>query len=250
VSFDFLAPHYRWLETLAFGDSLQRARTCWINKIARPNRTLIVGEGNGRFLCELLRVHPGIAVDCIDASREMLRRARARLLRTSPESIPHVRFLCKDILNWSPQRSYDLLVTHFVLDCFPRPELRMIVNKCAAAAEPGAFWLIADFILPPTRFARVHAQLWLWLMYSFFGITAGIKAKNIVDPHPILAGNRFVRASSTVSRAGMLRSDLYRAAISSRRPAKTRRNRGASCSPSACAIPSWDTTGKRTRIVY
>jgi SAM-dependent methyltransferase len=209
VSFDFLAPHYRWLETIAFGNALQRARTCWINKIARPNRTLIVGEGNGRFLCELLRAHPGIAVDCIDASEEMLRLAQARLLRTSPESIPHVRFLCKDILNWSPQGSYDLLVTHFVLDCFPRPELQMIVNKLAAAAEPGALWLIADFILPRNRVARGHARLWLWLMYSFFGITASIKAKNIVDPQPILAGNGFVRASSTVSRAGMLRSDLY-----------------------------------------
>jgi SAM-dependent methyltransferase len=214
VSFDFLAPHYRWLETLAFGNALQRARTCWLNKIARPNRALIVGEGNGRFLCELLRVHPGIDVDCIDASREMLRLARARLLRTSPESIPHVRFLCEDILNWSPQKSYDLLVTHFVLDCFPRPELQMIVNTFAAAAEPGAPWLIADFILPRKRFARVHARLWLGLMYTFFGITAGVKAKNIIDLHPILTENGFVRESSSFSRAGMLRSDLYCASIS------------------------------------
>jgi SAM-dependent methyltransferase len=214
VSFDFLAPHYRWLETLAFGNALQRARTCWLNKIARPNRTLIVGEGHGRFLCELLRVHPGIDVDCIEASREMLRLARARLLRTSPESIPHVRFLREDILNWSPQKSYDLLVTHFVLDCFPRPELQMIVNKLATAAEPGAPWLIADFVLPRTRLARVHARLWLRLMYIFFRITAGVKAKNIIDPHPILTENGFVPASSTLSRAGMLKSDLYWAPIS------------------------------------
>lgn len=215
MSFDFVAPHYRWLETLAFGNALQRARTCWLDQIPRPTRALIVGEGNGRFICELLRIHPGIEVDCVDASREMLRLARARLLRTSSESVPHVRFLREDILNWSPQVSYDLLVTHFVLDCFPRTELQIIVNKCAAAAEPGALWLLADFILPRNRFARVHARSWLWLMYTFFGITAGIKAKSIVDPRPILAASGFVRASSIASRGGMLRSDLYRAAITS-----------------------------------
>ena len=62
MSFDRLARPYRLLETLAFGNALQRARTFWIDKIPSPKRALIVGEGNGRFLCELLCTYPKIDV--------------------------------------------------------------------------------------------------------------------------------------------------------------------------------------------
>ena len=55
VSFDSIAPAYRTLETIAFGGALQRARVACLGEIGTPRRALIVGEGNGRFLCELLR---------------------------------------------------------------------------------------------------------------------------------------------------------------------------------------------------
>jgi hypothetical protein len=43
VSFDSIAPYYRWIETIVFGNALQRARIYWIDKIPRPGRALIVG---------------------------------------------------------------------------------------------------------------------------------------------------------------------------------------------------------------
>jgi ubiquinone/menaquinone biosynthesis C-methylase UbiE len=213
VSFDPVAPHYRWLETIAFGNALQRARTCWIDTIARPKRTLIVGEGDGRFLCELVRAYPKINVDCIDASEAMLQLARARLRRMHPESFSRVQFVREDILKWSPRKSYDLLVTHFVLDCFPGRELQAIIAKLASAAEPGAVWLIADFTTPRKRFARAHGRLWLRMMYTFFRTTAGIAANELVDPAPCLAGRGFIQIAGKLSRASMLRSDVYVAAI-------------------------------------
>ena len=209
MSFDLVAPHYRWLETIAFGNALQRARTCWIDTIARPKRTLILGEGDGRFLCELVRAYPKIDVDCIDASQAMLQLARARLRRMHPESFSRVHFIREDILQWSPQRSYDLLVTHFILDCFSGRELQAIIAKLASAAEPGAVWLIADFTIPRKRFARAHARLWLRMMYAFFRAAAGIAAKELVDPAPYLDGHGFIRDSENLSRARMLRSDVY-----------------------------------------
>jgi ubiquinone/menaquinone biosynthesis C-methylase UbiE len=215
VSFDLVAPHYRWLETIVFGNALQRARTRWIGTIARPKRTLILGEGDGRFLCELVCAYPMIDVDCIDASEAMLQLARARLRRMHPESFSRVHFFREDILKWSPQQSYDLLVTHFFLDCFPGKELQAIIAKLASAAEPGAVWLIADFTIPRKRFARAHARLWLRMMYTFFRATAGIGAKELVDPIPYLDGHGFTRASENLSRGSTLRSDVYVAAISS-----------------------------------
>ena len=216
MSFDLVAPHYRWLEAVTFGNALQRARTCWIDTIARPKRTLILGEGDGRFLCELVRAYPKIDVDCIDASEAMLQLARARLRRMRPESFSRVHFVRQDILKWSPRKSYDLLVTHFFLDCFPGREQQAIIAKLASAAEPGAVWLIADFTIPRKRLARAHARLALRMMYAFFRVTAGIAAKELVDPIPYLDGYGFTRASESLSRGSMLRSDVYVAAISAR----------------------------------
>jgi ubiquinone/menaquinone biosynthesis C-methylase UbiE len=219
VSFDLVGRHYHWLETITFGNALQRARTYWIDTIPRPRRTLILGEGDGRFLCELVRAYPKIDVDCVDASETMLQLARARLRRTHPESTSHVDFICEDILKWSPKGSYDLLVTHFFLDCFPGRELQAIIAKLARAAEPGGVWLIADFTIPRNSFARARARLWLRMMYTFFRAVAGIAATELVDPTPYLDRHGFIRDSENVSRGRMLRSDVYIAAINSRIPA-------------------------------
>jgi hypothetical protein len=85
-------------------------------------------------------------------------------------------------------------------------ELQAIIAKLASAAEPGAVWLIADFTIPQKRFARGHARVWLRMMYTFFRATAGIAAKELVDPIPYLDGYGFTRASESLSRGRMLRS--------------------------------------------
>lgn len=210
MSFDRVANSYRPLETIAFGQSLQRARVGWLETIHRSQRVLILGEGNGRFLCELLRVHPKIDIDCIDASERMLMLARARACRRHPESWPRVQFIHADIRNWSPLHSYDLIVTHFFFDCFPRDEVKAIVDKAARAAAPGAVWLLADFTIPPAGIlARAHAKFWLCMMYLFFRNAAGITANELVDPSAYLEEHNFVPISCQSSRAAMLKSELW-----------------------------------------
>jgi ubiquinone/menaquinone biosynthesis C-methylase UbiE len=212
VSFDRIAPHYRWLETISFGNALQHARTFWIDKISRPRRVLICGEGNGRFLCELLRVHSKIDIDCLDASAPMLDLARRRVLRACPESFSRVHFIHKDVRNWFPQNSYDLFVTHFFFDCFPRAEVQSIAAKIAHAAGPNAVWLISDFTVPLRgTIAQLHACAWLRIMYFFFRSTAGIAANELVDATPSLEANGFSCAAQKLSRGGMLKADLFRA---------------------------------------
>jgi ubiquinone/menaquinone biosynthesis C-methylase UbiE len=214
VSFDRIARSYRLLETIAFGQSLQRARVRWIEKIPRPRRVLILGEGNGCFLCELLRVHPKTDIDCVDASAQMLTLARTRTCQICPESWQRIQFIHADILKWSPRNSYDLIVTHFFLDCFPRDEVKAIVDKLAGAAAPGAVWLLADFTIPPAGiFSRMHARLWLRMMYGFFRCAAGITANGLVDPSPYLEANNFVPMSLQSSRAAMLKSEQRRLII-------------------------------------
>jgi ubiquinone/menaquinone biosynthesis C-methylase UbiE len=211
VSFDAVAPWYRTLERIAFGEDLQRCRVACLSEIAAPRRALIVGEGDGRFLVELLRVHPEVEVDCVDLSERMLQLARKRVGEQFGDSCGRVRLQCQDINSWSPpEREYDLVVTHFILDCFPASALVGIIKKLARAATHDATWLLADFSVPSEGIPRFHARAWLAAMYLFFRVTARIQATELIDPTPFLRAEGFSLAQQRLFRRGMLKSEIWR----------------------------------------
>ncbi|MEY2498448.1 MAG: hypothetical protein QOD12_2004 [Verrucomicrobiota bacterium] len=211
MSFDAIAPWYRALEWIAFGEQLQRCRVACLGEIAAPRRALIVGEGNGRFLFELLCEHPTVQVDCLDASERMLELARERIEQASPGYAARVRFLHEDITSWiPPEDRYDLIVTHFVLDCFREPELALIVRNLAVAATADATWLLADFSIPVDRFAPARARVWLAIMYKFFRATARIEATRLVDPTPFIEAKGFALATRHQFKDAMLKSEMWR----------------------------------------
>ena len=184
---------------------MQKARTRWIETVPPPKRVLTVGEGTGDFLRTFVRVHRNALVDCVDTSARMLQSARLHI--SGP--VNRVRFFNEDILSWTPPESYDLLVTNFVLDCFPRDELELVVGKLAGVATPGAYWLLAEFCIPKTIFARTHAKIWLATLYWFFRTTTGIRAKRLVDPTPELQANGFVCLKRSEWRLGLIKSELW-----------------------------------------
>jgi ubiquinone/menaquinone biosynthesis C-methylase UbiE len=205
LSFDSVAPHYRWLEAMAFGSALQKARVAYLDQIDVPKRALIAGEGNGRYLEALLERHPETPVDCVDTSTRMLQLARKRIGEASC-----VRFLHEDLTVWSPgEKAYDLIVTHFFLDCFNEMELEMVVAKLSRAAAERATWLLADFSIPDNGLARIHARLWLQTMYAFFRLTTGISARKLIDPSPFLQAEGFRRRRRVHWRAGLVTSQMW-----------------------------------------
>jgi ubiquinone/menaquinone biosynthesis C-methylase UbiE len=211
VSFDAVAPWYRTLERIAFGDDLQRCRMACLSEIAAPRRALIVGEGDGRFLVELLRLHPEVEVDCIDASERMLQLARERIAEQFGDGAGRVRFQHQNIISWSPpEREYDLVVTDFVLDCFSASALNDIIKKLARAATDDATWLLADFCVPRQGMPRLCARVWLAAMYLFFRIAARIQATELTDPTPFMQSHGFVLARQLLFRTGLLKSEIWR----------------------------------------
>jgi hypothetical protein len=63
-------------------------------------------------------------------------------------------------LNWMPtDETYDLIVTHFFLDCFRPDQLGHIIPRFAACATPNANWLIADFQIPARGLQRIRGRL-------------------------------------------------------------------------------------------
>lgn len=209
MSFDLLAPHYRWLEWLSAGEKLQRCRVAFLDELPSPAAVLIYGEGNGRFLAELCRRFPTAEVTVVDASARMLSLAQQRLWRAGLDDA-RVRFIHADALAWAPPAAaFDLIVTCFFLDCFDAGQLQRLMPAIAAGAKPQARWLLADFQTAGTGWQRLRSRLILALLYAFFRRATGLTAHELVDPAPLLAAAGFLRTAHQEHDHGLLHSSVW-----------------------------------------
>ena len=209
MSFDLLAPHYRWLERILAGDKLQRCRTAFLHDIPPPRAVLLIGEGNGRCLEALLRVWPTAQFTCVDASVRMLECARARLSAQGLD-LAAVRFIHADVLEWTPPSGhFDLVVTNFFLDCFRADQLAALVPRLAQSAKPDAHWLLADFCEPPAGLAKWRARLILQAMYIFFRVVTRLPATRLTPPDSFLRQGGFGLRQRRMFEWGLLHSDLW-----------------------------------------
>jgi hypothetical protein len=121
-----------------------------------------------------------------------------------------IEFLRADVLEWSPlKKVFDLVVTHFFLDCFRPEQLQQIVDKLAFAARPNASWLLADFQTPLVGLQRWRATLILNVMYMFFRVVTRLPARSLASPDPYLTDNEFFLRERHVSEWELLHSDLW-----------------------------------------
>lgn len=209
MSFDVLAPHYRWMEVVLAGSKLQRCRTAFLNQVHGARNVLIVGEGNGRFLLECARQLPNAKILCVDASARMLESARRRVAGQGG-NCERIEFVCADALAWMPPKNgFDLIVTHFFLDCFRSDQLEMLIGKFAGIAAPGANWLLADFQSARAGFNRFRTQAILWVMYRFFRIVTRLPATKLIRPDEFMEKSGFTLRERRVSEWGLLHSDWW-----------------------------------------
>jgi len=209
MSFDVLAPHYRWMEWVSAGDLLQRCRTAHLARVPTAQSILILGEGNGRFLLECRRQFPRAAITVVDASARMLELARKRLARQGVKT-EGIEFIRADAHTWMPPAgNFDLIVTHFFLDCFRPDQLEELVSKLARAAAPNAHWLLADFQAAPAGWRRQRSRAILWLMYRFFIAMTRLPARSLTPPDNLLEKNGFRLRAREIYDWELLHSDCW-----------------------------------------
>lgn len=202
--FDLLAPHYRWMEAISFGRRLHQCRSAMLDRMTTRHRALVLGDGDGRFLAELIRLNSLVTVDAIDGSPAMIAVARQRVAAI-PGGIERVNFVTADArLVPLPADNYDLIVSHFFLDCFPRRQLVPLVGLIATALAPGGEWVVGDFRVPERQPARLFGQIALLGMYTFFRCVSGLPAGRLVDPDPHLRDCGLVRTADWRALGGFL----------------------------------------------
>lgn len=194
------------MEYTAFGTALERRRTAFLGDVSAARRVLALGDGDGRALFALLRCVPQAHVTYVDTSAKMLQLACARV---GPADADRVTFRQADarvarLAENLDGAKYDLIVTHFFLDCFSEREAPPLVEKIARAADPAARWMVSEF-----RPAHRLARMLIAIMYAFFGKATGLETRRLVDHHPLLLRNGFRLQRAEHAWAGMLASELW-----------------------------------------
>jgi len=209
MSFDLIAPYYRWMELVRAGGKLHHCRTAFLDSIPAPRNILLLGEGHGRSLVEYRRRFAHAQVTCVDASGRMLDEAKQALARHGL-NWNRVEFIHADIFDWKPPENwYDLVVTNFFLDCFRPDQLEQIIAKIGASLTADATWLTADFQIPPAGCRRVRSRMIVWLLYRFFRLATRLPARRLTQPDRLLEKNGFIRRQRIVTDWGLLHTDWW-----------------------------------------
>ena len=177
MSYDRFAPFYKFAETLVFGRALQEARCAGLDDVS-PKSVLIIGDGNGRFLEQAFLAWPDANFVSIDSSEGMMRLAKKRI------EGKRVRFIQADVFDGLQEvgdETFEVIVTHFFLDCFREETLEKLIPMIANKRADSGVWDISDFTDQKLR----HRAL-LWAMYRFFHTFTETPAKRLPDYGVIL----------------------------------------------------------------
>ena len=211
---DGIAPYYEMLERATFGSWLRRTRTAYLAEVCGAERALLCGGGDGRFLVRLLEADRDVRVDYVDLSAEMVKIARRRVGAMGREFSERVRFLVGDVRDVATSGAkYDLIVTHFFLDCFSERELGAVVGRLRECAAPGARWLVSEFHEVKTRVGRVWSRAVILGMYAGFRVVTGLRVAEVPDYEGELVRSGFRLRNGRAMLGGLLRASLWQSVV-------------------------------------
>jgi len=209
-NFNPIARPYRRLEYLTLGRALERCRLHFLPALLHRKKALVIGDGDGRFLAALLAANPRIHADAVDTSATMLRllsrRCEANAMRLETHHTSALAF--------APTGPYDLVVTHFFLDCLTQPDLEALVARITPALAPDALWLVSDFRIP-SGLMRLPAQIIVRALYLAFRVLTGLRTARLPDHAASLTKAGFLCTSRYDALAGLIAGELWHLSPSS-----------------------------------
>jgi ubiquinone/menaquinone biosynthesis C-methylase UbiE len=205
-NFNRLARVYRWMEWFSFGPWLWRCRCAFLGEINSCRRALVLGDGDGRFTSRLLSENQSVLIDAVDASSAML----SEFARRAGPHAARVRLHLADAREWPPPNSdYDLIVTHFFLDCLTTNDVAQLAARLQSHLQPGTTWVVSEFAIPDSRFGRVLARPLITALYWAFGFLTGLTILRLPHYRDALAHLGFALRRERRWLGGLLVSELW-----------------------------------------
>ena len=212
--FDWLAPLYRWMEMATFGPWLHRCRWSFPAELERRRKALIFGDGDGRFTARLLERNAAVHVEAVDASAAML---RSFLRRAAPHA-GRVRTEQADARSWQAHRGeefggqtgYDLVATHFFLDCLTTAEVYALASRVRLQMAADASWVVSEFAVPAGGFGRFVAGPLVSALYLAFGWMTGLTIRKLPDHEWALERAGFICTQRRKWLGGLLVSEIWK----------------------------------------
>ena len=193
---------------MSFGPWLMRCRCAFLDDCCSAQRGLALGDGDGRFTARLLRENRAIRIDAVDASPAMLNA----LVRQAGPHATRVRTHIADLRSWQPQsRAYDLIISHFSLDCLTTSEVHSLAVALARAVPPGSLWVVSEFAVPENWFGWLVARPTVSALYRAFGCLTGLQVRNLPDHSTALRQAGFSLQKRRIWLGGLLTSELWSA---------------------------------------
>ena len=213
-NFDRIARPYQMLEYLTLGRWLERTRLYFLPRLHPVRNALVLGDGDGRFLAELLAANPGLHATAIDTSATMLELLNKRCAPYDDR----LRTLQIDALDFVPHgdAQYDLVVSHFFLDCLTEAQVSELVGHLAPALSSEALWLVSDFQVL-TGMMRVPASLVVRTLYLTFRVLTGLRVTRLPDHVASFAGAGFAPIERQQFLGGLLTTELWQTVSESKR---------------------------------
>jgi ubiquinone/menaquinone biosynthesis C-methylase UbiE len=215
LNFDPLARPYRWLEYVAFGRALESCRFHFLPELTQARQALIFGDGDGRFLAKLLAANPALKADVVDISPAMLKRLQERL---APEARRRITVHLIDARQFALNDNvYDLVVTHFFLDCLTTNEVAALTERLAPSLKPNAVWVISEFAVPPGRVAASVGKAVISMLYRAFGWITGLPVRILPNYAGVMQVAGFSILEENAWLHGLLVSQRWRYAAAAAR---------------------------------
>jgi SAM-dependent methyltransferase len=206
-NFDLLPRAYRWMEWATFGPWLSLCRSTFLPRLTHCHSALVLGDGDGRFTAQLLRENQSIRVHAIDASPAML----AALTQACSPNAGRLATENADLRTGQPLPTppYDLVVTHFFLDCLSIGEVLALAQRIKPSLSPDALWVVSEFAIPPGWFGCLVAAPIVRALYLAFGLLTGLRPRTLPDYASALNQAGFTRIGRRSRLGGLLVSELW-----------------------------------------
>ncbi len=218
-NFNRLARLYPWMELATFGPWLTRCRFTFLPELRASRSAIVLGDGDGRFTARLLSENPLVHIDAVDSSESML----LALNRNAGIHSARVRIHQADARTWQPPSSpYDLIVTHFFLDCLTTDEITALAARLHSSLTPTAIWVVSDFAIPSGWFGGLIARPLITGLYLAFGLLTGLRVRRLPDHRNAFRQAGFALLRQHPRLGGLLVGELWQPTADLCKPPHTR----------------------------